>query len=175
MRIGPQIWRILTCLFGNNFLGPSRKRGFFFKTKRKKKVTIGRTPRSCTHVHVTMLHIDGFTKMAHARIGMASCCKYYDILLWICGSAKVKNLARGIEFELDVRICGFPPDSRGKSRISFGFYRISSGFEDFGFPQIPDSRIDLKARISRIPSGFPRISADFLDFSGSRISSRPDF
>ena len=94
-----------------------------------------------------MLHIDGFTKMAHARIGMASCCKYYDILLWICGSAKVKNLARGIEFELDVRICGFPPDSRGKSRISFGFYRISSGFEDFGFPQIPDSRIDLKARI----------------------------
>ena len=36
----------------------------FFSKPKGKKVIIGRTPRSCTHVHVTMLQIDGFTKMA---------------------------------------------------------------------------------------------------------------
>ena len=105
---------------------------------------------------------------------MAICCKYYDVLLWICGSAKVKNLAsRGIEFELNVCRCMKSAD----------FHRIQGenrGFpSDFtGFPA--DLRISdfLKSRIPGLTSkhGFEGFPADFHGFPRiSLISPDPGF
>ena len=104
---------------------------------------------------------------------MAICCKYYDVLLWICGCAKVKNLARGIEFKLDVCRCMKSAD----------FHRIQGenrGFpSDFtGFPA--DLRISdfLKSRIPGLTSkhGFEGFPADFQGFPRiSLISPDPGF